>query len=480
MKQNKFRYLFVAALPALLLLTGCKKFGDTNVNPDATNQPILNALLTNVEAGLSSYAANTRAGYYCQYFSETQYPDASLYSVPQINHSGEYSGLLYDLQNIIKTNTNNNMTQVSRILKAYLYWTLTDRWGDLPYTEALAGDPTPALDAQETIYKGNITELKDAVDAFDGSLISGDIVFNGDVAKWKKLANSLRMLMALRLSKRFADAGGYAATEFKAALSDAAGSIDANTNNFTINFPGNFKSNWYSLYDGRKDVGESATLTSLMASLNDDRQDAFGGATQEQNTSDPLWNQPSDVGVPYGRARSYVDAWAQNNPTWSRVLRGDLRTASGSVVIVSAAQVLLARAEAADRGWTAEDAVALFRSGINASFSQWGIAAPANSYFTQTDVALTAPTGTGANIKPIALQRYIANYPDGLQGWCEWRRTGFPVLTPASDALNGVTEIPRRYTYGTNEYATNKEHIEAKAGSMPGGDKMSSKVWWDQ
>jgi hypothetical protein len=480
MKQNKFKYLLIAVLPALLLVTGCKKFGDTNENPDATTQPILSALLANVEAGLSGYAANTRAGYFCQYFSETQYPDVSLYSVPQINHSGEYSGMLYDLQNIIKINTNNNLTKVSRILKAYIFWTLTDRWGDLPYTEALAGNPTPAFDAQETIYKGNIAELKDAVASFDGSLIHGDIIFNGEVAKWKKLANSLRMLMALRLSKKYAAAGGYAATEFKAALSDAAGSIETNTNNFTVIFPGNYKSNWYSLYDGRKDVGESATLTTLMGNLNDDRQDAFGGATQEQSSSDPLWNKPSDVGVPYGRTRSYVDAWAQNNPTWARVLRGDLRTTTGSVIIVSAAQVLLARAEAADRGWTSEDAQALYRSGVSASFSQWGITAPANSYFSQTDVAFTAPAGTGANLKPIAIQRYIACYPDGLQGWSEWRRTGYPVLTPAPDALNGVTEIPRRYTYGTNEYATNKDHVEAKAASMPGGDKMSSKVWWDQ
>jgi hypothetical protein len=480
MKQSKFIYFLIIVLPALASVTGCKKFGDTNDNPDATTQPILNALLTNVEAGLSGYAANTRAGFYCQYFSETQYSDASLYSIPQVNHSGEYSGLLYDLQNIIKTNTNNNMTQVARILKAYIYWTITDRWGDVPYSQALSGILTPAYDAQEAIYKGNINELKAAIAAFDGSLITGDVIFSGNVAKWKKLANSLRMLMALRLSKKYAAASGYAATEFKAALSDGAGSIENNADNFTVVFPGNFKSNWYSLYDGRKDVGESATLTTLMGSFSDGRQNAFGGATQEQSTSDPLWNQTSNVGVPYGRSRTYVDAWAQTNPTWARVLRGDLRTATGSVVIVSAAETLLARAEAADRGWTTEDALATFKKGVNTSFAQWGIAAPANSYFSQTDVAFPAATGTGANLKPIAIQRYIATYPDGLQGWAEWRRTGFPALTPAPDALNGVTEIPRRYTYGTNEYATNKVQTESVANSMPGGDKMSSKVWWDQ
>ena len=483
MKTSSIKFMLILLLPAMLLSTGCDKFkdfGNTNVNPNGTTDPILGALLTNVEAGIGGYAAQTRGGLYSQYLSETQYTDVSLYSLPQVDFAGEYAGSLYDLQNIINKNSSTNMTAVARILKAYIFWTITDRWGDVPYTEALTGKSTPKYDTQETIYKGNISELTAAVAQFNTtSIISGDIIFGGDISKWKKTANSLRMLMALRLSKKYPGASDYAATQFKAALSDAAGSIATNADNFVIKYPGgSYKNVWYNAYDGRKDYGESATMTTLMGSLGDARQNAFGGATEDQGA--PNWDATSNIGVPYGWTRSKVDPWTAANPTWARVLRGDLRQQNSPLVVVSAAEVLLARAEAADRGWTTENASTLFQNGVNASFAQWGLAAPAASYFTQSGVAFTAPSGTGANLKQIATQRYIASYPDGLQGWSEWRRTGFPVLTPAPDAVNTSKQIPRRYTYGQSEYATNATEVKAKAATMPGGDTQDARVWWDQ
>lgn len=471
MKNFSIKSLVVLPLSLGLFFTSCKRyssdFGDTNLNPGAVNAPILSALLTNVEAGLGGYAASTRGGLYCQYFSETQYTDVSLYSLPQLDFEGRYSGAMYDLQNIINYNQSNNMNQVARIIKAYIFSQTTDVWGDIPYSQALTGNRTPAFDAQKAVYEGCISELTQAVAAFDNlSGISGDIIYGGDASKWKKFANSLRMRLALQLTKRYPAAGAYAATQFNLALTDAGGFISDNADNFTLVYPGgNFKSPWFSLYDGRKDYGESDQMVSLLGSIADGRQSVYG---------------TSSLGVPYGRVRNVVDPWCQANPTWSRILADAKRTESGSVVILGAAETFLARAEAADRGWTTENLNTVYQAGVNASYAQWGLAVPNASYFAQSGVTLASAAGTAANIRNIAIQQYIAAYPDGTRGWNIWRRTGYPTLTPAIDATNATKLIPRRYTYGQVSYGSNTTAVTAAAAGLTGGDTQDSKIWWDQ
>ena len=292
--KKTFHKIGVLALGIVLIASSCNKlkdFGTTNVDPSATNKPITSALLTNVLTTVGAFASSNTSSLYCQYYSETQYPDISCYALNAATPMANYSGLLYDLQNIIINNTddatkataalngsNNNQIGIARILKAYIFWVQTDRWGDLPYTKALAGDPNVDFDTQETIYKGMIAELTDAIAKFDaGAAVKGDIVYSGDITKWKKLANSMRMLMSLRLSKVYPSATDYAATQFKAALADGAGSIATNADNFTLVYPGgNFKNPYYNMYDGRKDYGESEPMTTLLTNLGGDgRQSVF-------------------------------------------------------------------------------------------------------------------------------------------------------------------------------------------------------------
>ena len=488
--KNSIYKITTLALVVVLVFSGCSKledFGTTNDRPDATTNPNTAALLTNVLTGIGDFAARRGCGLYCQYFSETQYPELSLYTANLTTPMALYSGALYDLQNIIINNTdeatkgsaalngaNENQIAIARILKAYIFWTITDRWGDIPYSEALKGEPNVAYDTQESIYKNLIKELTEAVAQFTtGAPIKGDIAFSGNTAKWKKLANSLRMLMALRLSKQYPGASDYAATEFKAALANAAGLISDNADNFMLVYPGgNFRNSFYNMYDGRKDYGESETMTTILAGLNSDkRQNAYGAAVN---------GAPSKKGVPFGRVRTFIDPWQQQNQDYCYVLAPAHRTETSPYNIIKASSVLLARAEAADRGWTTENTVNLYKQGISASYTQWGLDAPDDSYFTHTSVALPNAPGTGANLPFIALQQWVAYYPDGTQGWANWRRTNIPALTPAPDATNSPKVIPRRYMYGTSDYALTKTGVEAAVARLTGGDKMDSRVWWDK
>ncbi len=479
MKKN----LIYVSLSLLLLGTsGCEKledFGNTNLDPAATTQPVIQALLTNAQASIGGYAAQTRGGLYAQYFSETQYTDVSIYSTPQLAFTGEYSGILTDLQIIKNVNSSNNMNQVANILQQYVFWTITDRWGDVPYSEALQGasKTTPKYDTQESIYKGMIASLKASVAAFDGtSSVKGDVIFNGNVAAWKRAANSMRMLMAIQLSKKYPAAGAYAATAFSEALTDGGGYISTNAQNMMMDYPGgNFKSNWWNLYNGRKDYAESKTMTDLMASLGDTRQLAFGGQTQDQTAANA--SVTSNIGVPYGVARATAEAFTSANTGWARILRGDFRTESSDIVVISAAQVALARAEAAERGWTSESLSTLYNEGISLSYAQWGIAVPA-TYLAANAVGAV---GAAGNIQKISTQRYIASYPDGLQAWNIWRKSGFPTLTPAPNATNTGGQIPRRYTYSSGEYTSNTVNVNAAKALLPGGlDSQDAKIWWDQ
>jgi len=490
--KNSIYKLTTLALVAMLVFSGCSKledFGSTNDRPDATSNPNTAALLTNVLTGIGDFAAVRGPALYCQYFSETQYPELSLYTANLSSPMATYSGSIYDLENIIINNTNEetkgaaalnganeNQIAIARILKAYIFWTITDRWGDIPYSEALKGEPNVAYDAQEAIYKDLIKELTEAVAQFTtGAAIKGDIAYGGNIAKWKKLGNSLRMLMALRLSKQYPGAAEYAATEFKAALANPGGSIADNADNFMLVYPGgNFRNTFYNMYDGRKDYGESETMTTVLADLNSDRRQSAYGATAN--------GAPSSKGVPFGRVRTFIDPWQQQNSDYCYVLAPVHRQETSPYNIVKASSVLLARAEAADRGWTSETAntKTLYQAGIAASYVQWGLEAPDEAYFDYPTVALPNAFGTGANLEFINLQQWVAYYPDGIQGWSNWRRTNIPALLPAPDATNSPKVIPRRYMYGTADYALTKEGVEAAVARLTGGDKMDSKVWWDK
>lgn len=492
------------ALAAMVGTTGCNKikdFGDTNVNPATTPRPVTAALLTNALSGMGTYGLNIRSGQYAQYFAETQYPGTSLYTAPILSFSADYSGPLMDLQNIILQNTNAstkstnfvlsygsnaNQIAIARILKAYIYWTITDRWGDVPYTDALkgitadglpSGNYQPKYDKQSDIYPDLLKELKEAVAQFDlGNYVKGDILYNPNnvaynttanpvtvqTTKWKKLANSLRMLIALRMSKVYPNAGQLAATEFSAALADAAGRIEANTDNAVLGYAGSAAGFSHPLYvsyvtNKRRDDAESKTMTDTLSAYGDPRIASYGTNAK---------------GFPYGLDRPH----AVTVSGYALIGKGSAIPSTEPLTIVNAATVWFARAEAAQRGWTTEVAATAYTNGVTASFTQYNYTTTqVATYLAQPGVAF----GTD-NLRKIATQRWIAMYPDGFQAWAEWRRTGFPVLTPSIYATNTGGQIPRRYVYGTDEYSYNNANVTAAAAAITGGDKQDSKVWWDK
>lgn len=507
MKHTFFKSLLLLSAGAYMLAaSSCKKledFGDTNINPNGSPTPITAALLTSAETNLGGIISGTgtggtKAGLFAQYISETQYTDASLYAEPKLDMGGFYTGPMIDLQVIINKNTdpatkgtsliqssgsNANQIAVATILKAYYMWTITDRWGDVPYTEALqgAGNLTPAFDKQEDIYAKLLQDLKDGIAGFDGGLpMQGDVMYKGDQAKWKKLANTLRMQIALRMRKANPT---LAASEFAAAYNDANGYITSNADNFTLDYPGaSFKNPYFTIYDGRSDYAFSKTLGDVMSNMGDGRKNLYKSTGSD---------------FPYGLERADAVAFGTG---YAKFLSADMLKEDADIVIVSAATSLLAAAEGVERGWVTGNAASLYAAGITASFEQWG-ASGAAAYIANPNANYATGTGGGTGIgssafnsivgadaitttplERIALQRYIAHFPDGIQGWSEWRRTGIPNLQPTAFATNSDAgkAIPRRYVYATAEYSLNPAQVAIAVARLSGGDKMNSRMWWDQ
>lgn len=518
MKNISVKLFTIASAVTLMVAgAGCAKigdFGNTNVNPNGSGTPITAALLTNVESGLGGIAfgtgtGGTRAGIYAQTISETQYTDVSLYALPQLSSGGFYSGAMQDCQVIINLNSdpktatavstygsNANQIAIAKILKSYIIWNLTDKWGDMPYSEALqgAGNKSPAYDKQEDIYKAIFKDCRDAIAGFDGNgaEVKGDVIYGGggltaQTAKWKKLANSIRMMAAIRLTKVYPGATDYPALEFKAAFTDPAGYIASNSDNFTLNYPGGaYKNTWFNIYDGRSDYAQSKTLGDVLAGLGDTRQTAYG----------------TNAGFcfPFGLVRNDAVNFDQtiSAGNYSKVLAASKRAENSPGVLISACHVLLAAAEGVERGWAAGTAKNLYDAGVTAGFDQWGITIPAGylSGAANYNTGAGVPGNVGANsygsipasqnaatttpLQRIALQYWIASYPGGNEAFANWRRTGVPNLKPTAFASNAGGQIPRRYVYGTDEYSLNPAQLAVAVGRLAGGDTQDGRVWWDK
>ena len=484
MKRNNNPIFFLLMLLASIgFFPACDSFtdfGDTNVDPNRTNKPVTAALITNAISGMG--AAFITEGLYCQYFAQSQYTDGSLYSRTE-GGFGTYSGVLYDLENVIINNTNvdlktaalvqgsnANQIAVSRILKAFYFARLTDYFGDIPYTQALTGEVKPLYDSQQTVYNGLFKELDEAVKQFDGGVAAkGDILFSGNITRWKKFANSLRLVLAVRLSKADAAAG---ATQAKAALAADGGVITANADNTMLNYPGgNFNNPWYAAYLTRQDQAISEIMVKMLNERSDPRINNF--ATPDKTGK--------ITGIPYGLPREQAIQFTNANPTWSFVLSPAFRAAATPLAILTAADVTLARAEAASMGWTTESAEQLYKDGIKLSMEYWKVFTQASydTYNTGALVAFKAGDNAG-NLDKIRTQRWFTFYPDGLQGWSEWRRTGSPALKPTPFAINSSKQIIRRYIYPSTEATLNGTNYQAAVGKISGGDTNDGKVWWDK
>ncbi|MEO6285926.1 MAG: SusD/RagB family nutrient-binding outer membrane lipoprotein [Dyadobacter sp.] len=462
-----------------VLLAGC---GDSlekvNENPNEAivAQPeylLANSIKSNADLILGSDASMETTTLFVQHWAKIQYTDVDKYTVSISNVQNVWTNLysqgLTDFSTIIKIGEetgNVNYQAVGLILKSWSFQLLTDLYGDIPYTQAVKINETltPKYDAQKDVYLGLLSDLKRASELINtgGSPISGDLVYNGNLTKWKKFANSLRLRIALRIADKDPQTAKTVIAELAANKSALIASNDEIAQLVYLSSP---NQNPVSRdRETRDDYRVSKSVIDKLQELKDPRLAIYANKTVDATPT-------GYIGVTNGLP---ADSAAKLGFTKTSKL-GDYFTAPSSPsVFLAYSEVLFNLAEAAQRGFIPDNAADLYKAAVTASLQQFKVSATdITAYLAQPAVAYSA-----ANYKKsIGDQKWLALFSQGLEAYTEWRRLDFPQLKPAYAGVLGG-KFPLRLTYPTGEQALNGANYKAAVASQ-GEDRLTTKLWFD-
>jgi len=372
------------------------------------------------------------------------------------------------------------MKAIVRILRVFAFSRLTDLHGDVPYSEAgkavIDGIFLPRYDPQSEIYPDMLKELEESAAALgSGTSAFGaaDVIYNGDQAKWKRLANSLMLRLGLRLIKV-----DPAAAQQWATKAISGGVMTSNEDIFYLRHDNNNRNGISEVFDADGNPRMAKTFIDFMKDRNDPRLPILAARRSDQSTAfDDL------IGFPNGlnSAMLLEMTGEENMDNYAEPNRAILAGFDAPMIFQTYAEVSFMLAEANVRWGIGGDAETNYNNGVTAAMKQLTLYSDAAA-IPDADIAayLAANPYDGTNaIEQIANQYWAATFLNEYETFANWRRTGFPALTPVNFPGNetGGT-IPRRLTYTENEASVNPENYQAAIANQ-GPDILTTRVWWD-
>jgi Starch-binding associating with outer membrane len=470
---------------SLLVSVGCDEgFEELNQDP---NNPIAvpsDLLIPGVVRAAQNYSYSTFVGgdmgaCWSQQFAKVQYNDEARYIPRQAvisNLWGAYysgvnsfgnTGVISDansMYNIAVEEENNDMMGVALTLQAYGFAFLTDVYGAVPFSEAMNADEgniAPKYDSQEEVYIGTLAMLDNAIALFGtgGSINStNDILYGGDANLWKKFASSLKFRMLMRASGKMSVAADLQA------LVNAGNLFQSNSEDAKLVYLGADPSSnplYESIVFGtRGEWKVNSEIVDMLKVDGDPRLAVYAGLNEDGDFR--------------GKPSGFTDVpsddynYANVSPLGDFYLRPELPG-----FFISNPELKFLMAEAATKGYISGNANDYYVEAVTASLKFNGISDPDISSFLLDNIVLN-PNQADA-LEQIATQNWIALFSQGVESWTEWRRTGFPVLTPAAEA--DLNEIPSRYNYPTTESSLNKANYDSAVAAQ-GADNLTTPVWW--
>ena len=473
--MNKFKYLSILFLGAIVFFSSCDKdFEEINENIDdpisiPSSKLIGTVVKTSSDVLYSTFNGSEIGENWVQHNSLVQYNDPDRYRPRVTSMDGVWNSLFLtasdanQMQQLAIAEGNDINQGVALVLKSYCLLVLTDLYGDIPYTEALLGPSesifTPVYDPQETVYNGVLAELDEAV-AFlssgNGTIDPNmDILYAGDAGGWLKFANSLKFRALMRISGKkdvsvdlqaLVDGGGlFASNADEAKLVYLSASPDANPVHEQV------------VGASRSEHRLSATFIDKLLEFNDPRLSIYAEPTADG----------SYAGKPNGYTESPLPGYSVETVSG---IGAKYLEAEAPGYFVSYTELLFLMAEAALKGFISGDAKAYYDAAVTNSFAENG-ASGVEAYLTSAGVVFNADNG----MEQIGTQKWISLFGQGFEAWTEWRRTRFPVLSPATEGF--IDEIPSRLKYETSDVSINAANYNA-AVARQGADELTTPVWW--
>lgn len=536
-KLFSINYISAALLGSLILTISCTdNFDEINTNKNAVAEEEIDAAtLQFLFSKAESAATNNQGGYqtaqnlfsdqYAQYFACTATSFGSDRLAINQNWVGNafnpmYNSVVPQLNKIFeKTDPGSAEYALANIMWVYTFHKITDYWGPIPYFKAGVPASSVPYDAQDVIYYDFFERLQAAVTVLSSKTSEKpfgnyDIIYGGDVNKWIKFANTLRLRLALRISKVNPD---RAKTEAEAAV---AGGVFANSPADDALVQRSDKGN-----DGNglaimqwNEFRMSASMESVLKGYEDPRMDEYYMPTKE--SSDARKNDPG-VQLEYHGIRNGLTTAqltdpsgknlpnknSQQGPRWTPLTLGLAGGIAAPLAtpqnVMCTAEAYFLRAEGTLYGWNMGGGTAqtYYELGIKNSFLQWGITADPTAYIESTNVPvapgdfLNSPPMTDIPVKfgstlavqeeQIATQKWIALFPDGMEGWADYRRSHKVKLYPVANSDNPLitntsTQWLRRIPFLLSETQTNAAAVEAAKALLNGPDNTQTPLWWDK
>ncbi|MBT33111.1 MAG: SusD/RagB family nutrient-binding outer membrane lipoprotein [Thalassobius sp.] len=474
-------------------LASCQDLEEMNINPNSPTETHPQLLLTSVEWDAFQAYIGTSPLYALKILVQTDGENSYQYYNWTRGDYDDYATLRNVTKMIEEAERieDNTYIALGKFFRSYYFYNLTLTFGDVPYTDALKGETdenySPSYDDQQTVFEGILDELAEANDllAESNSIISGDVIYDGDITSWRKLINAFRLKVLLTLSKKTGDIdlSEFASIYQNEPLMESVEEngqlvfLDQQNNRYP-----NFNSSGFS-----SGMYMDSTFIQRLQEREDPR--LFIYATQTKSAK--------EAGKALDDFTSYEggDPAAQYNDVNLKAAEGNVSRVNTRYyqdpenepyMLLGYSEQQLILAEAAVRGWISADAEELYNSGVKASFKFYETYAEdytayvtetiADDYLSRSINSFASAADDDAKIELIIMQKYLQSFLQlGWSTFYEQLRTGYPTLRRPA----GV-EIPYRWIYPQSEYNYNSDNVSAAISKQfgAGNDQIDEMTWW--